>query len=60
MMTPAETRALHRRRANRIIAAQLESAGNTVSGLRLEEIGEDGHAVANLLWKISAYLKGRT
>jgi hypothetical protein len=29
------------------------------SGLDLSAIGEDGHAVANLLWKISGYLKGR-
>jgi hypothetical protein len=45
--------------ADKIIARQLESAGNTVSGLALEEIGEDGHAVANLLWKIAGYLKRR-
>lgn len=41
------------------MARELDSAGNTVSGLNLEAIGEDGHAVANLLWKISAHLKQR-
>lgn len=44
---------------DRIAARLLESAGNTVSGLNLEEIGEDGHAVANRLWKIAAYLRKR-
>jgi hypothetical protein len=34
-------------------------AGNLVSGLALEEIGEDGHLVANVLWKIAAYLRKR-
>lgn len=40
-------------------ASYLESAGNTVSGLDLSEIDEDGHGVANLLWKIAAYLRKR-
>jgi len=44
---------------DRIAARIIEDAGNTVSGLDLSEIGEDGHAVANLLWKIAAYLKRR-
>lgn len=44
---------------DRIAAAILEDAGNTVSGLALEEIGEDGHAVANKLWKIAGYLRKR-
>lgn len=44
---------------DRISARILDGAGNTVSGLDLSEIGEDGHAVANLLWKIAAYLKKR-
>lgn len=44
---------------DRIAARELDSAGSIVSGLILDEIGEDGHAVANLLWKISAYLHRR-
>ncbi len=44
---------------DRINAQFFDEAGNRVSGLILDEIGEDGHAVANLLWKISAYLKER-
>jgi hypothetical protein len=46
--------------ANRIIANQLESAANTVSGLALGDIGEDGHALANRLWKVAAHLKNRS
>lgn len=45
--------------ADKIAARQLDSAGNLVSGLNLDEIGEDGHQVANLLWKIAAYLRRR-
>jgi nucleoside-triphosphatase THEP1 len=45
--------------ADQIIARQLDEAGNTVSGLCLEEIGEDGHAVANKLWKIAGYIRKR-
>jgi hypothetical protein len=45
--------------ADKIIAEKMEQAGNWVSGLSLEEIGEDGHAVANKLWKIAAFLKKR-
>lgn len=44
---------------DRINADQIESTANTISGLLLEEIGEDGHAVANKLWKIAAYLRKR-
>lgn len=44
---------------DRINARYFDEAGDRVSGLALEEIGLDGHAVANTLWKISAYLKGR-
>ena len=38
----------------------MDQAGNMASGLNLEEIGEDGQAVANKLWKIAAYLKRRS
>lgn len=48
-----------RRRADAITAGYLETAGNIVSGLHLDPIGEDGHAVANLLWKIAAHLRRR-
>lgn len=44
---------------DRMLAYDLERAGNTVSGLDLSEIGEDGHAVANKLWKIAGYLRNR-
>ena len=44
---------------DRINARLLNEAGDTVSGLDLSEIGESGHGVANLLWKISAYLRKR-
>ncbi len=40
---------------DKITARILDSAGDTVSGLVLTEIGEDGH----LLWKIAAYLRQR-
>lgn len=43
--------------SNQVIARQLESAANAVSGLVLDDIGEDGHAIANRLWKIAAHLK---
>lgn len=46
-------------RVDRIMAKHINNAGNIVSGLNLSEIGEDGHEVANLLWKISSYLKRR-
>lgn len=36
-----------------------DQAGDRVSGLDLSEIGLDGHAVANTLWRISAYLAKR-
>lgn len=44
---------------NSVIARQLDSAANTVSGLALEEIGEDGHAIANRLWRIAAHVRNR-
>lgn len=44
---------------DRLSARIVDQAGNVVSGLDLGDIGEDGHAVANKLWKISAYLKRR-
>jgi hypothetical protein len=44
---------------DRINARYFDEAGGRVSGLNLEEIGLDGHVVANTLWKISAYLKRR-
>lgn len=47
------------RGADRVMAKILENAANTVSGLELSEIGEDGHAVANKLWRIAAYLHTR-
>jgi hypothetical protein len=40
-----------------IIARDLDHAANIVSGLHLDDIDEDGHSVANLLWKISAYIR---
>jgi hypothetical protein len=46
--------------ADHIIADLLDKAGNWVSGLALEAIGEDGHAIANRLWKVTAYLRNRT
>lgn len=36
-----------------------DQAGNRVSGLDLSEIDLESHAVANMLWRISAYLKKR-
>jgi hypothetical protein len=45
--------------ADRIMARDLDHAANIVSGLVLEPIGEDGHTVANLLWKIAAHLRSR-
>ena len=42
-----------------IMANHIESTANTISGLVLDDIGEDGHAVANLLWKISVHLRNR-
>jgi hypothetical protein len=44
---------------DRINASQIESTANTISGLILDEIGEDGHTVANKLWKIANYLRTR-
>lgn len=38
---------------------EFETCGDHVSGLDLSEIGEDGHQVANLMWKISALMKRR-
>lgn len=51
------------RRVNREVdlnnARFFDDAANRVSGLRLEECGEDGHAIANKLWKVSEFLKQR-
>lgn len=47
-------------KVDKILAEVFDRAGNCVSGLNLEPIGEDGHLVANLLWKISGYLKRRS
>ncbi len=44
---------------DKVNASYVEEAGNIVSGLDLSEIREDGHEVAGLLWKISAYLRKR-
>lgn len=44
---------------DRINASFFDDAGNRASGMNLEPIGLDGHAVANLLWKISSFLKQR-
>ena len=46
-------------KADQILAEVFDRAGDCVSGLSLEAIDEDGHAVANKLWKISSYLKRR-
>ena len=46
-------------RTDRVIASIIEDAGDLVSGLDLTAIGEDGHLVANRLWKIAAYLRRR-
>jgi hypothetical protein len=48
-----------RAKADKIMADALGHCGNIVSGLNLDAIGEDGHEVASLLWKISGYLKKR-
>lgn len=48
-----------RAKADKLMADVMNHAGNMVSGLDLEDIGEDGHLVANLLWKISGYLRHR-
>jgi hypothetical protein len=45
--------------ANQVIANQLDSAANVVSGLVLADIGMDGHAVANTLWRIASHLRNR-
>lgn len=60
MTVTEETSANMGRGMDRLNAATLERAGNTVSGLCLEEIGEDGHLIANKLWKIAAYLRRRS
>jgi hypothetical protein len=44
---------------DRINASFFDDAGNRASGLCLEEIGLDGHVVANMLWRISSYLRRR-
>jgi hypothetical protein len=44
---------------DRINSRFFDDAGNRASGLCLKEIGLDGHAVANTLWRISSYLKRR-
>ena len=46
-------------KADMIIAGILDDAGDLVSGLALEEIGEDGHALANRLWKVAGHLRRR-
>jgi hypothetical protein len=46
-------------KVDKILAEVFDRAGNCVSGLNLDPIDEDGHAVANTLWKISSYLKRR-
>jgi hypothetical protein len=48
-----------RGKADKLLATALEHAANVVSGLELSDIDEDGHLVANKLWKISAYLRRR-
>jgi hypothetical protein len=49
-----------RSRIDLIIAEKLDHMGNVVSGLELSEIGEDGHALANKLWKVAHYLRTRS
>lgn len=46
-------------KADKLLAEVFDRTGNLVSGLALEAIDEDGHQVANLMWKISGYLKRR-
>jgi len=46
--------------ADRVSAAIIEDAANVISGLRLEAIGEDGHSVANKLWRICSHLRQRS
>lgn len=46
-------------RIDKNVAEKMDSAANTVSGLSLEEIGLDGHVLANQLWRIAAYLRNR-
>lgn len=48
-----------RKGIDRINANFLVSAGNRLGGMELEEIGENGHDLANRLWKVAAYLRTR-
>ena len=47
------------KKLDRILSRIVKEAGNTVSGLDLSACGEDGHALANRLWKVAYYLKVR-
>jgi len=40
-------------------ARHLNSAANVVSGLVLDGCGEDGHALANRLWRVVGFLRQR-
>jgi hypothetical protein len=44
---------------DKISASHIESTANLISGLDLTGMGKDGHAVANLLWAIAAFLRER-
>jgi hypothetical protein len=44
---------------DKVVAEHLEDTGNMVSGLILDDIGVDGHEIANLLWRIAAHLRKR-
>ncbi len=54
--SPADSSSRDIDRAN---AKYFDQAGGRVSGLDLTELGLDAHAVANLLWRISAYYARR-
>jgi len=59
-MTEESQAARDRREFDRINSRFFDAAGDRVSGLDLEEIGMDGHAEANRLWKIAEYLRNRS
>jgi len=58
-MTEESQSARDRRNIDKITADYLASAGNRLSGLDLEEIGMDGHDLANRVWRVVEYLRTR-
>lgn len=46
--------------SDRLAGEAFHRAGTIADGLNLDEIGEDAHAVANVLWSITAYLQKRS